>query len=321
MAERLGLGVLPGVGWRAHEIETIAREAEDAGFDAIFTAEVNNDALGTAQLMGTATRRIQVGTWIANIYLRHSYTCAQAAALIADATAGRFILGLGVSHQPVNRALLIEMGDPLTALRRYVTEVRAWLRGEGPATHLPQRPAEPPVPIYVAALTSRIVELASELADGIMPLFWSAERVAQSQAWIERGRARTSAPSAPSASAAGAPSLGPLDLTLGLPIFIGDDVEAMRAAARKNLVLYTSFPFFQRLFRASGFAAEAELMEQGQGMAALTDRLLDAVCLLGPLSRCREQLATFRAVGVDLPILMPPIGVDGARTVIQAFRR
>jgi len=61
--------------------------------------------MATAQLMGVATRRIQVGTWIANIYERHSYACAQGAALIADATDGRFVLGLGVSHPPVNKAL------------------------------------------------------------------------------------------------------------------------------------------------------------------------------------------------------------------------
>ena len=67
MAERLGLGVIPGVGWRATETQTIAREAEEAGFDGIFAAEVNNDVMATAQLMGAATRRIQVGTWIANI--------------------------------------------------------------------------------------------------------------------------------------------------------------------------------------------------------------------------------------------------------------
>ena len=56
-------------------------------------------------------------------------------------------------------------------------------------------------------------------------------------------------------------------------------------------------------------------------MAALTDRLLDAIYLLGPIDRCREQLAGFRGAGVDLPILYPPVGVDGARQVIQAFRR
>jgi len=308
MTERLALAVIPGIGWSAREIQTIAREAEEAGFDAIFTAEVNNDALATAQLMGTATNRIQVGTWIANIYLRHSYTCAQGAALSSNATGGRFILGLGVSHQPINQALGIEIPDPPTVLRRYVTEVRSWLRGEGPATHLPQRAADPPVPLYVSALTSRVVEMASELADGIMPLFWSVERVAQSKAWIARGRARAS-------------GLGPLDLTLGLPIFIGDDLDVMREVARQNLVLYTGLPFFQRLFRTSGFEAEADQMERGAGLAGLSDRLLDAVCLLGSLSHCRDRLASFRAAGVDLPILMAPIGVDGARAVIRAFRR
>jgi len=308
MAERLGLAIIPGAGWTAREVQTIAREAEEAGFDAIFSAEVNNDVMATAQLMGAATQRISVGTWIANIYLRHSYVCAQGAALIADATGGRFILGLGVSHPPVNRALGIDMLDPPAALRRYVTAVRSWLRGEGPPTHLPQRPTPKPVPIYVAAVTSRTVELASELADGIMPFLWSTARVAKSKAWSDRGRAKAS-------------GLGKVDVTVGLPIFIGDDLKAMRDVARQNLGLYTTFPFFQRLFRASGFAAEAAEMEKGVGGGSLSDRLLDAVCVLGPIARCREQLAAFRTAGVDLPILVPPIGVEGARAVIKAFRR
>jgi alkanesulfonate monooxygenase SsuD/methylene tetrahydromethanopterin reductase-like flavin-dependent oxidoreductase (luciferase family) len=300
--------VIPGVGWSASDVQAIAREAEDAGFDAIFAAEVNNDVMATAQLMGAATRKISVGTWIANIYLRHSYVCAQGAAMIGDATGGRFVLGLGVSHPPVNQALGINMADPPATLRRYVSGVRSWLKGEGPPTHLPQRPSPKPVPIYVAAVTSRTVELASELADGIMPFLWSAARVKQSKTWIDRGRAKAS-------------GLGKLDITVGLPTFIGDDVKAMREAARANLGLYTTFPFFQRLFRASGFADEATQMEQGGGGAALSDRLLDAVCLIGPMARCTEQLAAFRAAGVDLPILVPPIGTDGARAVMRAFRR
>ena len=308
MADRLGLAIIPGTGWPAREIQSVAREAEDAGFDAIFTAEVNNDALGTAQLMGAATRRIKVGTWIANIYLRHPYVCAQGAALISDLTGGRLILGLGVSHQPVNGALGIEMPSPAAALRRYVTEVQQWLRGEGPATHLPQRPAAHPVPVHLAALTSQGVELAGELADGVMPFLWSAPRVAQSKQWAAKGRTK-------------APGRAPLEITLGLPTFVGEDVEALRTAARQNLGLYTALPFFQRLFRASGFADEAAKAEQGAGPASLSDRLLDAVCLIGPMARCREQLGAFRAAGLDLPILVAPIGVDGARAVIAAFRR
>ena len=73
-----------------------------------------------------------------------------------------------------------------------------------------------------------------------MPLFWSPERVQQSKVWARRGRAA-------------APELGPLEVTLGLPTYIGDALDAQRNVARQNLALYSTFPFFQRLFRASGF--------------------------------------------------------------------
>jgi alkanesulfonate monooxygenase SsuD/methylene tetrahydromethanopterin reductase-like flavin-dependent oxidoreductase (luciferase family) len=86
MAERLALAVIPGTGWRASDMRSVAQEAEAAGFEAIFAAEVNVDVLAAAQLMGEATNTIKVGSWIANIYLRHSYLCAKHAALIADAT-------------------------------------------------------------------------------------------------------------------------------------------------------------------------------------------------------------------------------------------
>jgi 5,10-methylenetetrahydromethanopterin reductase len=308
MQERLGLGLIPGVGWRAAEIAEIAKAAEDAGFDAVFAAEVNNDVLATVQLIGEATQRIKVGSWVANIYLRHPYVCAQAAALIADLTGGRMMLGLGVSHQPVNRSLGIEMGSPIAALRQYTTAVASWLRGEGPATHLPQRPSPYPVPIYLGALTSPTVELAGELANGIMPVWWSAARVARSKIWSERARAKS----------AGKPKL---QIALGLPTFIGEDVAALRSTARANLGLFTTMPFFQRLLRASGFAAEANLAEQNHVDAALSDRVLDAICLIGPVTHCRQRLAEYREAGVDLPFLWPPVDVDAARAVIQAFRQ
>jgi alkanesulfonate monooxygenase SsuD/methylene tetrahydromethanopterin reductase-like flavin-dependent oxidoreductase (luciferase family) len=111
-----------------------------------------------------------------------------------------------------------------------------------------------------------------------------------------------------------------IDITLGLPTFIDGDVVAARETARQNLALYTSFPFFQRLFRASGFAAEANQMERGDGASALSDRVLDAICLLGSIDDCGTRLDQFRATGVDLPILYPPIGVGRARMVIEAFQ-
>jgi alkanesulfonate monooxygenase SsuD/methylene tetrahydromethanopterin reductase-like flavin-dependent oxidoreductase (luciferase family) len=141
-----------------------------------------------------------------------------------------------------------------------------------------------------------------------MPLWWSVERVARSRRWIERGRGKSG-------------GRGKLELTLGLPTYVDDDIDAARSAARANLGFFTGLPFFQRLIRASGFITEADKAEQGVGGEALSDRLLDAICLLGPMSRCHERLAEYRDAGVDLPILWPGIGVDSAREVIAKFRQ
>jgi alkanesulfonate monooxygenase SsuD/methylene tetrahydromethanopterin reductase-like flavin-dependent oxidoreductase (luciferase family) len=304
--QRLAITVIPGAGWRAVDIRTVAAEAERAGFNGIFSTEVNSDTLTTAQVMGCATSRIRVGTWIANIYLRHSYACAKGAELIADDTGGRLVLGLGVSHQPVNAALGVDMTRAAEDLDNYVLAVRGWLRGEGPTTHLPQQPAPQPVPIHVATLSMAAVERAAAIADGIMPTMWSPERVARSLPVIARGRERAAEP-------------GPFELTLGLPTFLGEDLAALRDQARQNLALYTGFPYFQRMWRESGFAAEADRMARGAGAAALSDALLDSFCLIGPLERCRERLTAYRDAGVDLPILNPPIGPDAALAVIRAF--
>jgi hypothetical protein len=95
----------------------------------------------------------------------------------------------------------------------------------------------------------------------------------------------------------------------------------LRGAARANLGFFTGLPFFQRLMRAGGFSAEADKAEQGVGVEALSDRLIGAICLLGPISRCRERLAEYRDAGLDLPILWPAVGVESAREVIAAFRK
>jgi hypothetical protein len=103
MAARLGLGVLPSVGWSAREVQTIARQAAEAGFDAICAAEAPNDVLATVPLMGTATTRRTVATWSANISLRHPYVCAPGAACLADATGGRFLSDSGAAISPSTR--------------------------------------------------------------------------------------------------------------------------------------------------------------------------------------------------------------------------
>ena len=106
---------------------------------------------------------------------------------------------------------------------------------------------------------------------------------------------------------------------LGLGIILG---AGWRAAEIRAVAREAEDAGFDAIFTAEvNNAEEAARAEAGAGGASLSDRLLDAICLIGPISRCREQLAAYRAAGVDLPILSPPIGVDGARDLIRAFRR
>ena len=112
---------------------------------------------------------------------------------------------------------------------------------------------------------------------------------------------------------------GKLEITLGLPTYVGNDIDALRGAARANLGFFTGLPFFRRLMRASGFIDGGRQGGAGVGGEALSDRLLDAICLLGPVARCRDRLAEYCEAGLDLPILWPAMGVDSARQVIAAF--
>jgi alkanesulfonate monooxygenase SsuD/methylene tetrahydromethanopterin reductase-like flavin-dependent oxidoreductase (luciferase family) len=306
-AERLGLALLPGaLGSSPDCLLSLACEAEEAGFDAVFVPEAGADALALAQLLLDATRRTTVGTWIANIYLRHPVVCAAAAALFGNRSGGRFLLGLGVGHRPLNEALDIAALHPIRDMRRYVRHVRATLRDEGPAPLA--YPATHPVPIYLAALGLAMVECAGEIADGLLCHLCPLEHVAAVRHAIRWGADRAKRRNVP-------------ELALGLPTFLAEDLDPARAAAREQLAAYAGLAAYRQLFREASFQAEAEAMERGDVLRGLTDRLLDAVCLLGPPAACRDRLVALREAGVTLPILLPG-GRDhaaAARATITTF--
>ena len=108
----------------------LAREIEDAGFGGVYIPEAVNDALLCSLAVANATRRITIGTWIVNIYLREPALCAIAAEMVQEAANGRFILGLGVSHRPALEARGIEMGNARDRLRRDAEMIRKAFRGE-----------------------------------------------------------------------------------------------------------------------------------------------------------------------------------------------
>jgi alkanesulfonate monooxygenase SsuD/methylene tetrahydromethanopterin reductase-like flavin-dependent oxidoreductase (luciferase family) len=304
--------ISPVWGCSVEELRALAREAEAAEFEGIFSPEVPPySAISNAQIFAEATSNIKVGTWIANIYMRQPVMCAAEALTVQEVSGGRMILGLGVSHKPVNERFGINMGDPIEEMRKYVTAVRSFVDGSSPLLTV-KRDLQP-IPIYIAGLTEKTAELAGEVADGLMSYLATPEYVTKLVNAARNG-----------AKKAGRFSDN-VNITNGIPCFISDDLEAARKAARRALAGYARFPFYQRMIKNTGFGDIVEKIKSGVNpQDAFTDEFLDTVALLGPADRCRQKLEAFRGAGLRLPIIVPnPVGkqsnVEVMKNMIQAL--
>src|SRR5262249_23949901 len=274
--DRIGIVAATFEGLSLSQLRELAREAESAGVAALFLPEFMNDALANCQAVAQGTSRLTVGSWVANIYLRHPALCAQTAVTVAGGSQGRFILGLGVSHRPIVEGVYQEkMERPRDFLRQYVTTVRDVVTGQGyPGAPIQPRAATHTVPIYIAALALGTVELAGEVADGVMLDLCPTSRLPKGRAALERGAAKAGR----QASA--------VEVTAGLLACLGDDREAAGTAARAALARYGQLPFYNKLFENSGFRQEAAALARGDAHA-VSDRMVEELVLLGPPARWR----------------------------------
>ena len=316
----LGITLYGGQSLSYREAVELARLAEARGFDAVFAVETFvNDAMATCLAMAMGTRRITVGAGIANVYLRHPATLGAAAVAIDELSDGRFILGLGVNHERFVTGLGLTWEDPRRKLRDTTAALRTVFSGGTlPGMHLPCRAAAHRIPLHVAGVALATARLAGEIADGLMGYLATRERFAQ----VVRAT-REAAASAGRPADAVTPSLL-------IPTFVSDDLVAARHTARQFVAGYIALPVYARMFRDSGFAGEVEAVreafarsDRAAAAAALSDRLVDEVCLFGPAARCRDRLGEFRAAGIDFPILAAqPVGepyIEGARRIIEAL--
>jgi alkanesulfonate monooxygenase SsuD/methylene tetrahydromethanopterin reductase-like flavin-dependent oxidoreductase (luciferase family) len=296
----LGFSLSPMSGIPFPEFFDLVRAAEDAGVSGIFVPEANNDALMCCYGIAHVTKRVQIGTWIVNIYLREPTLCSAAAEMVQDAADGRFILGLGVSHRPALEARGIDMGNARDRLRRDTVVLRDTFAGRTEMFGMKFRQPKKPIPIYYAALALETARLGGELADGLMLYLCTPDRMRKSiDVAHEAARASKRKPS-------------DIAMTMGLPVFLHDDLQRAYAAARRGLAFYLALPFYNRLLARSGFesaakaAMDAAKKRDMAGMAAaVTDQMADAIALVGPESRCFERLEEYRKRGADLPIIVP----------------
>jgi F420-dependent oxidoreductase-like protein len=311
---RLGLylGYAPP-GTNPTELIALAQEAERLGYDSAWAAEAwGTDAVTVLSWLAATTTRIKVGSAILQIPARTPALAAMTAATLDLMSGGRFLLGLGNSGPQVVEGWHGEpWGKPLAKTREYVELVRAALRREtlehdgehyqvpyrgpgatglGKPLKLMMRPLRPDIPIYLASLRPKSVELAAEIADGWLPVFFAPER------------ARTTFP-VPFAREG-------LDIAACVPAVLSDDVSSARDALKPYYALYVGgmgargSNFYNDLVRSYGFEKEADTIQtlfldgkQREAAAAVPDALVDEMALVGPRERIADRLAAWRESG------------------------
>ncbi len=297
--------ISPVWGCGVDDLRALAVTAEGAGFEAIYSPEVPPfSAISNAQVFAESTSKIKVGTWITNIFMRRPVICAAEAMTVQEVSGGRMVLGLGVSHKPVNDKFGIDMGNPVEAMENYLAEIKPIL--DGSSELLSIKRALPAFPVLIAGLTNSAARLAGRAADGLMPYMSPPEYIKQLKAQVAEG----------AKEAGREPS--EIEMTNGIPSFVSDSLEDAINAAKMGLSGYARFPFYQRLITNIGYGDVVELIKSGsKPHEVFTDELIDAVALVGPAERCRERLEIHREAGVDLPIIVP--GAVGKQSNVEVM--
>jgi len=303
---------------------TYAQMAEARGLRNFLVTESLTDSLALAQHIASKTSRIQVGTGITNLYLRHPLLAALHVMTIDQVTPGRMLLGLGTSHMPTNKAYGIVMDKPLTALREYITTVSRVFRGEYEgfaqmaARGLAVPKAEGKIPIYIAGISPKSIVVTGELADGSLPLNYAPHGLQEVVDGIAQGAQKA--------------GRAPKEVAIALIMHCcvcPDKAVALRSVKRA-LAFYGRMPFYNRLFVRQGYQKEAERITAGWAKGdvnaaadAVSDQMAEQIAAMGTAQECQKKVEEFEKAGASYVVLYPT-AVEGdydkgVRAVLEAF--
>jgi F420-dependent oxidoreductase-like protein len=296
----------------------LAQEADRLGVAVVWAAEsYGSDAPTMLSWIAGQTSRIDVGAGIMQIPARTPAMTAMTAATIDTFSGGRFRLGLGVSGPQVSEGWHgVRFDKPLARTKEYVQIVRAALArqtvsasgefytlplpdGPGKALKLGFRPHRADIPIYLAAVGPKNLELAGEVADGWLAVFYAPDHAADQLASVAAGRARAGL------------TLAGFDVVPTVPVVVGADVASCADQVRGYAALYLGGMgsreknFYNQLATRMGFgdaAREVQELYLGQrqrdAAASVPLEFIDATSLLGPKERIADKLQGYAEAGV-----------------------
>ena len=341
---RLGLNI----GYSGARIDLpleLILEADRLGYHAVWTAEAyGSDCITPLAWIGALTQNVKLGTAIMQMPARTPAMTAMTAITLDQLSGGRVLLGLGLSGpQVVEGWHGRPYGKPLAKTREYVDILRRILAREAPLAHdgehyqIPYRGDDATglglplksivhgradMPIYLAAIGPKNVELTAEIADGWLPMNFSPAHYADVyREAVESGFVK----------AGGGKSLKDFDIAPSVAVVIEDDLELAYNQIKPVLALYIGGMgargknFYFDLACRYGFAAAAEAIQdhyldgrKGEAMMAVPDALVDAVALVGSKDRIRDRLGLWR----DAPVTTLNIStysIDALRLMAEAL--
>jgi F420-dependent oxidoreductase-like protein len=325
---RIGMALNYSGGFK--DVAAELREFESAGLNIVYVPEAYSfDAVSQLGYLAAVTDRLELASGILPLYSRTPTLTAMTAAGLDYVSDGRFTLGLGVSGPQVIEGFHGVPYDAPLARTREVIEIcrQVWRRervrhdgkhyqiplpegrgtGLGKPLKLINHPVRERIPIMLAAIGPKNVELAAELAESWEPIFFHPEKSAE--VWgdaLAAGKARRD------------PSLGELDVTVSFPLAIGDNVEHLLDITRPMLALYIGGMgargknFYHNLACRYGYQAEADRIQElyldgrkDEAAAAVPESLLRAISLIGPKGFVAERLAQLAEAGVTTTSVTP----------------
>jgi probable F420-dependent oxidoreductase len=308
MSQRWGLTLpLPGITLADHE-EHVKR-AEAVGYTDLWTGETAGpDGFTPLALSAAWTERMRLGTGIVGVFQRGPALLAQEAAALASASNGRFVLGIGSSSDRIVEGWNdIPFEKPLSKVRETLDFLQTALAGERTATgfKLEAPPAER-VPVVLAALRGKMLQLAMERADGAFTNFLPLGGLPKVTAQLE-----------------GAPD----GFELLCRFFcIPGEREQVEPLARFMFSSYITVPVYTAFYRWLGYGEQIDPMvaawEAGDRQAAAAAAPWEAIeemFIFGTPEEMKERLAAFVAGGITLPILTPIVTPDKLGETIAAL--
>ena len=321
-----------GMGVDADNV-AVAQEADRLGYAVAWAAEAyGSDVPTVLAWVGAQTERIDLGAAVMQIPGRTPAMTAMTAATLDTLSRGRFRLGLGVSGPQVSEGWHgVPFASPLGRTREYVEIVRKALRretlsyagrhftlplpdGAGKALKLTMHPPRPELPIYLAAVGPKNLELAGEVADGWHAIFFSPEHSGDLLESVAAGRRRAGRGTVDE-------PLAGFDVSVTVPVFIHDDVQTAADAIRPYAALYVGGMgsreqnFYNRLACRMGFEEAAARVQElylarqhRDAAAAVPFEFIDATALIGPRERIRDRLQRYADAGVGTLSVAPFAG-------------